>query len=59
MDLRSAGLKREDLTKMPEGKAQFHILVVEDEAKVARALREGLTRERMPGLGQVASWQNR
>src|SRR5436309_1917023 len=46
MDLRSAGLKREDLTKMPEGKAQFHILVVEDEAKVAGALREGLEREK-------------
>src|SRR5213080_3560583 len=46
MDLHSAGLKREDLTKMHEGKGQFRILVVEDEAKVARALREGLEREK-------------
>src|SRR2546422_11424306 len=46
MDLRSAGLKREDLTKMHEGKGQFRILVVEDEAKVAGALREGLEREK-------------
>ena len=36
----------EDLTKMHEGKSQWRILVVEDEAKVARALREGLQRER-------------
>src|SRR6266702_1161187 len=46
MDLHSAGLKREDVTKMHEGKGQFRILVVEDEAKVARALREGLEREK-------------
>ncbi len=46
MDLHSAGLKREDLTKMHEGKGQFRILVVEDEAKVAGALREGLEREK-------------
>ena len=46
MDFHSAGLKREDLTKMHEGKGQFRILVVEDEAKVARALREGLEREK-------------
>src|SRR5437016_11998899 len=45
MDLHSAGLKREDLTKMHEGKSQLRILVVEDEAKVAGALREGLERE--------------
>jgi len=31
---------------MPEGKSQLRILVVEDEAKVARALREGLEREK-------------
>jgi two-component system copper resistance phosphate regulon response regulator CusR len=36
----------EDLTKMHEGKSQLRILVVEDEAKVARALREGLEREK-------------
>src|SRR6266576_5456706 len=46
MDLHSAGLKREDLTKMHEGKGQFRILVGEDEAKVAGALREGLEREK-------------
>src|SRR5438067_12593271 len=46
MDFHSAGLKREDLTKMHEGKGQFRILVVEDEAKVAGALREGLEREK-------------
>ena len=46
MDLHSAGLKREDVTKMHEGKGQFRILVVEDEAKVAGALREGLEREK-------------
>src|SRR5258707_8208065 len=31
---------------MHEGKSQLRILVVEDEAKVARALREGLEREK-------------
>src|SRR5437879_6547350 len=31
---------------MHEGKSQLRILVVEDEAKVARALREGLVREK-------------
>jgi len=31
---------------MHEGKSQLRILVVEDEAKVARALREGLGREK-------------
>jgi DNA-binding response OmpR family regulator len=36
----------EDLTKMHGGKSQLRILVVEDEAKVARALREGLEREK-------------
>src|SRR6266705_2427203 len=46
MDLYSAGLKREDLTEMHEEKGQLRILVVEDEAKVARALREGLQREK-------------
>src|SRR5712664_1324806 len=45
MDLHSKGLKREDLIEMHEGKGQFRILVVEDEAKVARAIREGLQRE--------------
>ena len=39
-------MKIEDLTKMHEGKSQLRILVVEDEAKVARALREGLEREK-------------
>ncbi len=46
MDLHSTGLKREDLIEMHEGKGQFRILVVEDEAKVARAIREGLEREK-------------
>src|SRR6266849_1797890 len=45
MDLHSTGLKREDLIEMHEGKGQFRILVVEDEAKVARAIREGLELE--------------
>ena len=31
---------------MQEAKSQMRILVVEDEAKVARALREGLEREK-------------
>lgn len=38
-----AGLNR-DPTTMHEGKGQLRILVVEDEAKVAQALREGLER---------------
>src|SRR5258708_22709793 len=46
VDLYRTGLKIEDLTKMHEGKSQFRILVVEDEAKVARALRAGLEREK-------------
>ena len=46
MTLYRAGLQREDLTTMHEGKGQFRILVVEDEAKVAQALREGLEREK-------------
>jgi hypothetical protein len=46
MDLYSAGLKGEDLTTMHEGKGQFRILVVENEAKVACALREGLEPEK-------------
>src|SRR5437879_13020690 len=45
MDLYSAGLKGAELPKMHEGKGQLRIIVVEDEAKVARALREGLERE--------------
>jgi len=44
MPLYRAGLQREDLTTMHEGKGQLRILVVEDEAKVAQALREGLER---------------
>src|SRR6266852_6255470 len=39
-------IKREDLTKMQEAKSHWRVLVVEDEAKVARALREGLEREK-------------
>ena len=35
---------------MHEGKTQLRILVVEDEAKVARALREGLEREKYESL---------
>jgi CheY-like chemotaxis protein len=46
LDLYGARLKREDLTKMDEAKSQWRILVVEDEAKVARALQEGLEREK-------------
>src|SRR6267143_3748726 len=46
VDLYRRRLKIEDLTKMHEGKSQLRILVVEDEAKVARALREGLEREK-------------
>jgi two-component system, OmpR family, copper resistance phosphate regulon response regulator CusR len=44
MHLYCAGLKGEDLTTMHEGKGPLRILVVEDEAKVAQALREGLER---------------
>src|SRR6266446_4170187 len=44
MHLYRAGLNREDPTTMHEGKGQLRILVVEDEAKVAQALREGLER---------------
>jgi two-component system, OmpR family, copper resistance phosphate regulon response regulator CusR len=39
-------IKRDDLTTMHEAKGQGRVLVVEDEAKVARALREGLEREK-------------
>src|SRR5437879_5614718 len=45
MDLYSAGLKGAELPKMHEGKGQLRIIVVEDETKVAGALREGLERE--------------
>ena len=44
MHLYCSGLKGKDLTTMHEGKGQLRILVVEDEAKVAQALREGLER---------------
>jgi two-component system, OmpR family, copper resistance phosphate regulon response regulator CusR len=44
MHLYCAGLKGEDLTTIHEGKGPLRILVVEDEAKVAQALREGLER---------------
>src|SRR5260370_12976566 len=44
MHLCCAGLTGEDLTTMHEGRGQLRILVVEDEAKVAQALREGLER---------------
>src|SRR5437879_10720317 len=37
---------RRDPTKMQEAKSHWRVLVVEDEAKVARALREGLEREK-------------
>src|SRR6266566_9596563 len=39
MDLYSAGLKGAELPKMHEGKGQLRIIVVEDETKVAGALR--------------------
>src|SRR6266850_1624027 len=39
-------IRREDLSKMQEAKSHWRVLVVEDEAKVARALREGLEREK-------------
>src|SRR5438552_14419670 len=39
-------IRREDLSKMQEAKTHWRVLVVEDEAKVARALREGLEREK-------------
>src|SRR2546422_9220885 len=39
-------IRREDLSKMQEVKSHWRVLVVEDEAKVARALREGLEREK-------------
>src|SRR6266481_668233 len=45
MDLYSARLKGAELPKMHEGKGQLRIIVVEDETKVAGALREGLERE--------------
>jgi DNA-binding response OmpR family regulator len=41
---------------MHEGKCQLRILVVEDEANVARALREGLEREKYEVV--VASKKN-
>ena len=44
MHLYRAGVNREDPTTMHEGRGQLRILVVEDEAKVAQALREGLER---------------
>src|SRR5260370_6440769 len=39
-------IRREDLSKMQEAKSHWRVLVVEDETKVARALREGLEREK-------------
>src|SRR5260370_4238760 len=39
-------IRREDLSKMQEAKSHWRVLVVEDEAKVARALRGGLEREK-------------
>ena len=45
MDLYGAGLKGAELPKMHEEKGQLRIIVVEDETKVAGALREGLERE--------------
>jgi len=45
MDLYSARLKGAELPKMHEGKGQLRIIVVEDETKVAGALREGLELE--------------
>src|SRR5256884_4933995 len=39
-------IRREDPTKMQEAKSHWRVLVVEDEAKVASALREGLEREK-------------